>query len=77
MRIRGFGGNNLVSPEGAPVATDKERRPSEARERRGREMVSALETAESRREIRVGMERQRGEAPMEVTPKGLSWNRGE
>jgi len=27
--------------EGAPVATNKERRPSEARERRGREMVSA------------------------------------
>jgi len=47
MRIRGFVfAHNLVSPEGAPVATDKERRPSEARERRGREMVSALETAE-------------------------------
>ena len=27
--------------EGAPVATNKERRPSEARERRGRETVSA------------------------------------
>jgi hypothetical protein len=45
MRIRGFGRNNLISPKGAPVATDKERRPSEARERRGRETVSALETA--------------------------------
>jgi len=46
MRIREFEGNNLVSLKGAPVATDKERRPSEARERRGRETVSALETAE-------------------------------
>jgi len=46
MRIREFEGNNLVSLKGASVATDKERRPSEARERRGRETVSALGTAE-------------------------------
>jgi len=46
MRIREFEGNNLVSLKGAPVATDKERRPSEARERRGRETVSAPETVE-------------------------------
>ena len=49
----------------------KSGRPSEARERRGRETVSAPED----REVNVWWtfgERQRGEAPMEVTPKGLS-----
>ncbi len=66
MRIRKFEGNNLVSLKGS-----LERRPSEARERRGRETVSAPED----REVNVWWtfgERQRGEAPMEVTPKGLS-----
>jgi hypothetical protein len=49
-----------------PVATSKELRVSD-----GREMVSASED----REVNVWWtfgERQRGEAPMEVTPKGLS-----
>jgi hypothetical protein len=45
MRIREFEGNNLVSLKGASVPM-KSGRPSEARERRGRETVSALGTVE-------------------------------
>jgi len=53
------------------VATNKERRPSVARERCGREMVSAPEDREVNVRWTFG-ECQRGEAPMEITPKGLS-----
>jgi hypothetical protein len=52
----------------APVATNKERRPSEARERRGREMVSAP----GRRSRRVRSDKV-GDAPMNKSgPVGLS-----
>jgi len=71
MRIRGFVfAHNLVSPKGAPVATNKERRPSEARERRGRETVNALETAEKcDEEKRFGAPE--GRSPYGSNPEGV------